>query len=172
MDTAKNVPTETDTAPRTSARDLFMVLDLFERRPEQTLEEIRLRICVDRKKQWRGTALYTAARDASAELVKLGLISGACHARNTRQYQAMKANRLSITAEGTKLLALFRKDRASAYDDLFRRLVAQHPYVREIIRALARRDILAPVISSMRDHVSGALLELYLPCERRGRGQV
>ena len=35
-----------------------------------------------------------------------------------------------------------------------RGLVAKHPYVRNFIRALAREDIFAQVISSMKDHVA------------------
>jgi hypothetical protein len=154
MDAPKNQTPETDSVPRISARDLFMVLQLFERRPETTLEEIRLRICVDREKQRRGTFLWSAARDASGELVKLDLIEGACYARNARQYESMKANRLRVTPEGTGLLKSFRTDRGAAYDDLFRRLVAQHLYVREFIRTVNRVDVVAPVISSMRDHVA------------------
>jgi len=145
---------ETDSVPRVTARDLFMVLQLFERRPETTLEEVRLRICVDREKQRRGTFLWSAARDTSGELVKLGLIEGTCYARNSRHYETMKSNRLALTADGKELLSELKGDRAAAYDNLFRRLVAQHAYVRDFIRAINRKDILAPVISSMKDHVA------------------
>ena len=49
---------------------------MFDQNPETTLENIRLRICVDRKKQRRGTFLWSAARDTTTELVRLGLIEG------------------------------------------------------------------------------------------------
>jgi hypothetical protein len=154
VDAPKSQAPETDSVPRVSARDLFMVLQLFERRPETTIEEVRLRICVDREKQRRGTFLWSAARDTSGELVKLGLIEGSCYARNTRQYETMKSNKLSLTDDGRELLTQLKEDRAAAYDNLFRRLIAQHPYVRDFIRAINRKDIVAPVISSMKDHVS------------------
>lgn len=153
MNDQKPQGTETDSVPRVSARDIFMVLQLFDRRPETTLEEVRLRICVDREKQRRGTFLWSAARDTSGELVKLGLIEGSPSARNTRQYELMKSNVLTLTGNGKALLGLLKNDRKAAYDDLFLRLVAKHPYVREFIRALNRKDFIAPVISSMKDHV-------------------
>jgi hypothetical protein len=78
---------ETDSIPRVTVRDLFMVLQVFDRTPETMLENIRLRICVDRKKQRRGSFLWSAARDTSAELVRLGLLEGACHAKNAQQYE-------------------------------------------------------------------------------------
>lgn len=154
VDEPKSQGTETDSVPRVSARDLFMVLKIFERRPETTLEEVRLRICVDRQKQRRGTVLWSAARDTSGELVRLGLIEGSPHARNTRQYESIKSNKLTLTAEGKALIERLKDDRKGAYDDLFRRLVAQHAYVRDFIRAVSRTDFIAPVISSMKDHVA------------------
>jgi hypothetical protein len=146
--------TETDSVPRVTTRDIFMVLQIFDRRPETTLEEVRLRICVDREKQRRGTFLWSAARDTSGELVKLGLIEGSPYARNARQYESMKSNKLTLSSEGKDLIGRLKDDRKGAYDDLFRRLVAQHPYVREFIRAINRTDIVAPIISSMKEHVA------------------
>ena len=146
--------TETDSFPRISARDLFLVLKVFDQNPETTLENIRLRICVDRKKQRRGTFLWSAARDTTAELVRLGLIEGSCYAKNTQQYEAMKTNKLRVTADGRKLSQIHTSDRAGAYDRLLESLSANHPYLRRFIVVLNRGTIFAPVISSMRDHVS------------------
>jgi hypothetical protein len=154
MNPQKTQSTETDTVPRVSARDMLMVLQIFNRHPETTFEEVRLRICVDREKQRRGTYLYATARDIATELVKLGLIEGACSARNARQYEAMKANKLSVTEDGQKMLGMVCSDRGAAYDELFRLLVAQHVYLRDFIRVLRSKDLLAPVISSMKDHVA------------------
>src|SRR5262249_55292447 len=131
VDESKTQGTETDSVPRVTARDLFMVLQLFERRPENTLEEVRLRICVDRQKQRRGTCVWSAARDTSGELVKLGLIEGSPYARNARQYETLKSNKLTLSAVGEELIGRLKEDRKGAYDELFRRLVAQHPYVRD-----------------------------------------
>lgn len=146
--------TETDSFPRVTARDLFMVLQVFERTSGSTLENIRLRICVDRKKQRKGTFLWSAARDTASELVRLGLLEGACYAKNTQQYESMKANVLTLMQQGTELLQAFRKDRAEAYDTLFIKLVGKHPYLQRFISVLSKGHLVAPVVSSMRDHVS------------------
>src|SRR3954469_19556796 len=116
MDDPKPKAAETDSVPRVSARDLFMVLQLFERRPETTLEEVRLRICVDREKQRRGTALWSSARDTAGELVKLGLIEGATYARTSRLYEMMKSNKLTLTDDGRNLLGRLKVDKKGAYD--------------------------------------------------------
>jgi hypothetical protein len=154
VDDSKPQGTETDSVPRVSARDLFMVLQIFDRRPETTLEEVRLRICVDREKQRRGTALWSSARDTAGELVKLGLIEGTTYSRTSRLYEAMKSNKLTLTNDGKQMIGLLKVDKKKAYDELFQQLVARHAYVRDFIRTLKRTEFIAPVISSMKDHVA------------------
>ena len=127
---------DSDTFPRVTIRDLFMVLHVFERSAESTLENIRLRICVDRKKQRKGTFLWSAARDTVAELIRLGLLEGVCQAKNTQQYESMKANRLELT-EQVRFGDISRKHRASAYDELLRQLVAKHPYLQRFISVMS-----------------------------------
>ena len=146
--------TDTDSFPRISARDLFLVLRVFESSKETSLENIRLHICVDRKRQRRGTFLWSAARDVAGELVRLGLVEGSCQVKNARHYEVMKANKLRVTASGRTLLQTHRSDRAMAYDRLFELLSASHAYLRRLILVLNRKRVLAPVMSSMRDHVS------------------
>jgi len=145
---------ETDSFPRVAVRDLFLVLQVFDRTQATEMENIRLRICVHRKLQRKGTFLWSAARDTSVELVRLGLIEGPCNVKNTQQYESMKRNRLVVTSAGRQLLEQFKADRAKAYDALFALLVIHHPYLRQFIGVLNRHDIVAPVISSMKEHVS------------------
>lgn len=147
-------PTETDSFPRVTARDLLMVLRVFERTPNTSLENIRLRICVDRKKQRRGTALWSAARDNSTELIRLGLAKGSVQAKNSQQYETMKDNRVEITEDGQLLLQKFKSSRGEAYDDLFGLLVLRHPYLRSFVSVILTKNLFAPVITSMREHVS------------------
>lgn len=154
MDDPKTQGTETDSVPRVSASDMFMVLQIFDRISETTLEEVRLRICVDREKQRRGVALWSSARDAAGELVKIGLIEGTTYSRTSRQFEAMKSNKLTLTDDGRKMIGLLKDDKKKAYDELFQLLVARHPYVRDFIRTVKRTDFIAPVISSMKDHVA------------------
>ena len=169
--TAMKPATETDSFPRISARDLFLVLRVFDQNAETALENIRLRICVDRKKQRRGTFLWSAARDVAGELVRLGLIEGSCHAKNAQQYEVMKANKLRVTAEGRTLLQTYRSDRARAYDRLLELLSASHAYLRRLIVVLNRERIFAPVISSMRDHVSQRYATNVVLAEDLAKGQ-
>jgi hypothetical protein len=145
---------ETDSFPRVGARDLFLVLQIFDRTRQTTLENIRLRICVDREIQRRGTFLWSAARDTSVELVRLGLVEGACNVKNTQQYETMRHNQLTLTPRGQELLDGFRTDRGAGYDALFAGLVAQHAYLRQFISILNHKDIVAPVVTSMESHVS------------------
>lgn len=147
-------PNETDSFPRVTARDLFLVLQIFDRTHVTTLENVRLRICVDREKQRRGTFLWSAARDTSVELVKLGLVEGACNVKNSQQYESMKHNQLTLTQRGQQLLNQFMLDRGAGYDALFFALVAQHAYLRKFISFLNQYNIVAPVITSMEEHVS------------------
>jgi len=147
-------PIETDSFPRVLARDLFLVLQIFDRTRETTLENVRLQICVDRKVQRRGVSRWSSARDTSVELVKLGLIEGACNVKNTQQYESMRRNKLALTSRGRELLDQFKKDRGGSYDSLFALLVARHPYLRQFIQVLNQQDITAPVITSMEEHVS------------------
>lgn len=147
-------PNETDSFPRVTARDLFLVLQIFDRTRLTTLENVRLRICIDREIQRRGTFLWSAARDTSVELVRLGLVEGACNVKNSQQYESMSHNQLILTARGQQLLDRFKSDRGAGYDALFVGLVAQHAYLRQFISVLNHQDIVAPVITSMEEHVS------------------
>ena len=61
--TAMTPATETDSFPRISARDLFLVLRVFDQNAETSLENIRLRICVDRKSSVEG--LFFGLRPAT-----------------------------------------------------------------------------------------------------------
>jgi hypothetical protein len=146
--------TQTDSFPRIAARDVFMVLSEFNRRAETKLENIRLRLCVDRKKPLRGTSQWSVARDNAGELVKLGFVEGSCLAKNTSQYHTMKDNSLRVTPEGKELLRVFREDRGKAYDRLFERMVQQHPYLRQFITVINKGNLFAPVISSSQNHLS------------------
>lgn len=147
-------PNETDSFPRVAARDLFLVLQIFDKTRQTILENVRLRICVDRKIQCRGTSRWSAARDTSVELVRLGLVEGACNVKNTQQYESMRHNALTLTPRGRELLDRFKTDRGGAYDSLFSLLVAKHAYLRQFISVLNRQDIVVPIITSMGEHVS------------------
>jgi hypothetical protein len=66
----------------------------------------------------------------------------------------MKEKQLRITREGDAVIALFRSDRGAAYDGLFKAMYAVHPYLRSFVKAIMQQHLVAPVITSLRDHVS------------------
>ena len=145
---------ESDSFPRISVRDLFIVLSEFERQDQTKLENIRLRMCVDRQKPSRGTSQYSVARDNTGELVKLGYAEGACLAKNSAQFQSMRDNLIRVNEAGRKLLRTFKEDRGAAYDELLKRMVEQHSYLRQFVIVINRGELFAPVISSMKEHLS------------------
>jgi hypothetical protein len=145
----------TDTILRVSARDLFLTLSLFNGgKKETTLENIRLRFCIDRKMQRKGDYLWSRARDAISELRKLNLVEVDSIPRDREYYQRMKDAKIVVSDQGRELLARFSKDRAGAYDDLFTRMFNEHPYMRALWQTLSTDDLVVPVATSLRDHVS------------------
>lgn len=145
----------TDTILRVSARDLFLTLSLFNGdHPETTLENIRLRFCIDRKMQRRGDYLWSRARDTASELRKLNLIEVDAIPRDRQYYQKMKDAKIVISDQGRMLLTRFGQDRAAAYDDLFSRMFKEHSYMRALWETLSAADLTVPVATSLRDHVS------------------
>ena len=66
----------------------------------------------------------------------------------------MKDKQLRITKEGNALISLFRSDRGSAYDAVFKSMYAVHPYLRSFVRVILQQYLVAPVVTSLKDHVS------------------
>jgi hypothetical protein len=145
----------TDTILRVTARDLFLTLSLFSGdHGETTLENIRLRFCIDRKMQRKGDYLWSRARDAASELRKLNLVEVDAIPRDRQYYQKMKDAKIVLSNQGHALLTRFAKDRAGAYDDLFARMFNEHSYMRALWDTLSTADLTVPVATSLRDHVS------------------
>src|ERR1043165_4992538 len=150
---------ETDSLPRVQVRDLFMILRLLAASHETTLENVRLRLCTDRKGQRRGDYLFSTARDTARELQRLRLLEAGPCPKDGRDYAKMKDNELEITEEGSRLAGKFEADRASAYDELFAKMYQAHRHLREYARVLSEGHLFAPVLTSVKDHISGAYSE-------------
>jgi hypothetical protein len=150
---------ETDSLPRVQVRDLFMILRLLAASHETTLENVRLRLCTDREGQRRGDYLFSTARDTASELQRLGLLEGGPFPKDSRDYAKMKDNELEITEEGSRLADKFESDRAAAYDELFGKMYQAHRHLREYTRVLSDGHLFAPVLTSVKDHISGAYSE-------------
>jgi hypothetical protein len=140
---------------RVGARDLVLVLRLFRQQSETTLENIRLRICMDRKKPRRGEGLASTARDIAVELQKLGLVKGGPFPKAKSDYPRLRDKEIRITPAGRDLLSQFQTRLAEAYDSLFIRMFAAHRYLRDYGRVLgSEKFLLAPVLTSFKDHVA------------------
>ena len=161
---------ETDSLPRIQVRDMFMLLRLFERTDQTTLENFRLRLCTDRKSQRRGDYLFSTARDTASELQKLGVLKGGPFPKDSRDYVRMCNNALSITKSGRALLSLFAADRGAAYDDLFGRMYAAHRHLRDYAAILSTRPVFVPVLTSVKDHISPAYTNAVALADDLSRG--
>lgn len=152
---ADSVQRETDTILRLGARDLFITLHMFSgNRESTTMENIRLRLCLDRKKKRKGDYLWSTARDAVIELRKLGLVDISATPRDRKQYERLKDTEVALTKEGLSLLQLFQTELAAAYDNLFILMYTAHPYLRRLALTLGQEDLVVPVLTSFKDHVA------------------
>jgi len=148
------MPKETDSILRVSTRDILMTLLMLRGTSETTLENIRLRLCVDREKKRRGDFLWSTARDTASELRRLGYIEAASLPGPREFYEKLKNDPIRVTHSGRTLIELFDQDRAKAFDELFARMFEEHPYLRSYVRILMDRDLLAPILTSVKDHIS------------------
>jgi len=149
-----NEKLRTDTITRVTARDLLLILRTFEQSPESTMENVRLRLCLDRKMKRRGTFLWSTARDILVELDRLGYVTGAPSPKTSRHFEDLAVAPVRLAEDGRALLATFVSEKALAYDTLFGRLYERHPYLQAMVGVLHRQPVLAPVISSMKEHIS------------------
>lgn len=161
----------TDTVPRLSARDLFLILKTFEQSAESTMENVRLRLCHDRRLKRRGTFLWSVARDILGELGRLGYVSDVPSPKTSRQFEELAMGAVHLTDDGHALLSKFLGDRASAYDDLFARMYEQHSYLQSFALVMQQQRLLAPVISSMKEHVSDRYTAASILAEDVGGGR-
>jgi hypothetical protein len=163
--------TETDSLPRVQVRDMLIILRLLEGPRESTLENVRLRLCTDRKGQRRGDYLFSTARDTVSELQRLGLLEGGPFPKDSRDYPKLKDKPINVTREGHELALKFSSDRAAAYDDLFAKMYQAHRHLREYARVLSERPLFAPVLTSVKDHISTAYAEASALAEEISNGE-
>src|SRR4029077_18455122 len=106
----------------------------------------------------------------ASELQKLGVLKGGPFPKDSRDYVRMCNNALSITKSGRALLSLFAADRGAAYDDLFGRMYAAHRHLRDYADVLSTRPVFAPVLTSVKDHISLAYTNAVALADDLSRG--
>jgi hypothetical protein len=146
-----------DSIPRVTVRNLFIALRLFESGCSTTLENLRLRFCLDRKKKPKGDYLFPTAVIVAGEMQKLGLIEGGSLPKATKKtHEAAKGKTLKVTAYGQELLRMFLEDRAAAFDNLFKRVYAAHRNLQTFVSVISQKTLFAPLATSVKDHVGAA----------------
>lgn len=146
--------TETDSIPRIKLTDLFIALREFEHDEVRSLEDLRLKICTNRKKTASGDRYWATARDNAIELQRLGFLTSGPFPKDRRAYESMRQKKLRITEIGQRMLLQFKHNRAEAYDELFMRMYATHAYLRSIVKSLLSGPLFVPVVTSAKEHVS------------------
>ncbi len=148
------MPVATDSIPRTTLADLFTALRVVAKESSTTLEVLRQHFCVVRKRKTAGDLLWSTAAYNAQELNRLGLVRVRAIPKNKGKFERLKEGSITITDEGFKLFHLFKERRAEAYDQLFSIMYASHPYLQAFVRLLNEVHIFAPVVTSLKDHVS------------------
>jgi hypothetical protein len=165
---------QTDSIPRVSSvRDLFIALKLFETEPSTTLENLRLRFCLDRNVKRKGDYLFPTAVTVAGEMQKLGLVQGGALPKATkRMYETARDTTVQVTAAGTELLKSLLRDRGTAFDQMFTRMFAAHPPLRTFVRVIHDRIMVAPIVTSVKDHVGVSYSSASVLANAIARGQL
>jgi hypothetical protein len=145
---------ETDSIPRTTLKDLFAALSVVAKDSPSTLENMRQHFCIERKRRVAGDLQWSTASANAEELKRLGLLEVSAIPKNKKYFERLKERPVTITDSGTRLYHKFKESRADAYDRLFMMMYEAHPYMQTLVRLLKERHIFAPVMTSLKDHVS------------------
>jgi len=146
---------ETDSIPRTTLIDLFTALRVIAKDSPTTLENLRQHFCVERKRRTAGDLQWSTAAANAEELKRLDLINISAIPKNKQNFERLKDRPVVITDAGARLFSLFKENRAHyAYDDLFTKMFMAHPYMRTFVNLLNKTHMVAPVMTSLKDHGS------------------
>ena len=145
---------ETDSIPRVRIRDLMVGLQFLGRNPEATLEALRVKLNTDRKAPGGRTAGYSVARDVASELDRLGYANAGPLPKDAKGFEKKRDSPVRLTEAGRDLAQLLRRDRGEAYVALLKASFSAHPYMRRFVAAVARGPVLAPVVTSAKQHLS------------------
>jgi hypothetical protein len=148
------MPAETDSIPRTTLQDLFFTLRVAGKDKSVTLELLRQHFCVDRERKATGDLLWSTAAYNAQELNRLGLLEVGSIPKNRRAYEQFRQKQVSLTDRGRDMLSLLGQSPGGAYDLLFKLMFAAHPYLRAFVRAINKGSLMAPVVTSLKEHVS------------------
>ncbi|QCO16974.1 hypothetical protein D3869_16920 (plasmid) [Azospirillum brasilense] len=160
---------ETDSIPRIKIRDMMLAVQAMGRGQASTLEELRLKLNLDRGEAGRLTN-YSVARDVAAELARQGYAEVGALPKDMKAYEKKMGMKIALTDRGRDLANLLRSDRAAAYAAVLRTFYGAHPYFRRFVTATADCAFLTPVITSAEEHISFHYTSARLLAEDIARG--
>ena len=160
---------ETDSIPRIKIRDMMLAVQAMGRGQASTLEDLRLKLNLDRGEAGR-LANYSIARDVAAELGRQGYADVGALPKDAKAYEKKMGMRGALTDRGRDLATLLRSDRAAAYAAVLRTFYGAHPYFRRFVTATANGAFLSPVITSAEEHISARYTSARLLAEDIARG--
>jgi DNA-binding MarR family transcriptional regulator len=105
---------ETDSIPRIRARDMMLAIQALGHKGSSTLEELRLKLNLDRSETGR-TANYSVARDVASELGRQGYAEVGPLPKDARAFEKKKDTTIALTDKGRELAATLRADASAAY---------------------------------------------------------
>lgn len=151
-----DVPAATDSIPRIRIRDLILVQRAFADQPVLTLEELRLKVSLDRGGPVHRLSHYSVARDVAGELARQGYAEVGPLPKASRDFEKKRDVKIKATAAGSEMAQLIRSKgtRREAFQRLLGTTYASHPYFRRFVAALADGPLLAPTITSSERHIS------------------
>lgn len=145
---------ETDYIYRILIKDLLLVLSIFNERQNVTLEEIRLRLCLNKRKKTKSTQLWSTARDIVTELKNLGYLNCGSLPSSSQKFEELKENKIELQKEGKVCIDIYNSDKARGYDLLLKKLFSKHLYIRKYYNVLCNNNLFIPIITSLGGHVS------------------
>ncbi|HEV7373544.1 MAG TPA: hypothetical protein VGN95_02415 [Pyrinomonadaceae bacterium] len=163
---------ETDSIPRTTLKDLFVALSVIAKDSPGTLEILRQRFCVERRRRIAGDLQWSTAAANAEELKRLGLLAVSAIPKNKKNFERLKDRPVTITDAGARLYGRFKENRADAYDHLFTMMYEAHPYMRAFVRLLNETHVFAPVMTSLKDHISPKYTHATALVEDVSRGEI
>lgn len=119
-----------------------------------------------------GELFYGRQRDVLSELDRLEYVRGVPSPKTSQHFVDMANIPIHLTEEGKELLEFFARDKAVAYDNLFSKMYQRHPYLQAFVSILGEQRLFAPVISSMKEHVSDRYTSTMILAEDVSKGVI
>ena len=142
----------TDAIPRVALEQLFSTLRLLASRERATFDDVRLLLQQETARRVPGSreAMWTSARDALAELQRLGLAKTGPLPRKRSEVDRLRGSPCELTSQGRELATRYQEKPGYGFDSLLIQWVNEHPYFRAYLARLGRGPMHVPDITSVK----------------------